>query len=115
MERAVQHMAGFLAAGFLVVAAVLGLWQAVLAGELRSSPLNPRQIDWAREVQLGQMFDRQGRLLVGTAGRSPQFHRVYREPSLAPVVGYRSLRLGLSGLELTYADYLRGDGPGDPI
>ncbi|MBE0696811.1 MAG: penicillin-binding protein 2 [Anaerolineaceae bacterium] len=72
-------------------------------------PVIQRTVQRLSTIKRGTIFDREGNILVDDQGISGDYERIYRDPSLAHVLGYTSaLRTGVSGLEETYNDTLFG-------
>ncbi|MGE5223909.1 MAG: hypothetical protein ACM3PY_15835, partial [Omnitrophica WOR_2 bacterium] len=74
------------------------------------APLVQRVNDLLQTIQRGSIYDRNGRLLAtDRIDQQGNRFRFYTEPTLAHVVGSVSgLRIGISGLEMTYNDQLLG-------
>jgi len=102
-----------LAAAFLVASLGAGYWTIFASGELARDPFNPRLIAASRGPR-GAIVDRNGAVLVESQKSADGFVRSYKDPSLAQVTGYASLRFGLAGIEAAYADSLVGQDPADP-
>lgn len=100
----------FFVAAFAVVGLTLAYWGIVRAGGLLARADNPRRVDDELAIQRGQILDRSGiPLAVSRPDEVGDFVRAYPHPTAAPVVGYYSLRYGVSGVEAAYDDVLRGD------
>lgn len=79
--------------------------------------LNPRRGILSAQVARGRIFSTNGEVIVDTVlGEDGTWQRVYPEPSAGYVVGYYSpLAYGLSGLESTFDEHLRGEKGGNPF
>jgi peptidoglycan glycosyltransferase len=104
-----------LAAAFLVTSVGVSYWTIIAADELANDPFNPRLIAASNDRPRGAILDRNGAPLATSEKGANGFVRSYKDQSLAQVVGYASLRFGLSGVEAAYAESLIGRDPADPI
>jgi peptidoglycan glycosyltransferase len=115
MQRSIRRLAAILLLSLGTVAIGLTYWQAVRANDLVYSPNNARLLEEEKQIERGRILDSTGRVLVYSE-RTPQgMVRHYTDPTTAPVTGYISERYGASGLESTFARYLRGDVQASPI
>jgi peptidoglycan glycosyltransferase len=89
----------------------LTYWQVAQAQELTEDPGNPLVLAAARNAPRGRILDARGRVLARNE-RGPQGAptRRYGYPAFSPVIGYKSLRFGTSGLERSYDAELSGLG-----
>jgi len=108
MKRSICQAGFALALMLLGVAAITGYWQAVRGAALAAREDNPRLVLAERQIPRGAILDRNGRLLAVSQRTPDGYVRYYPEPSAAPVVGYYSLRYGLSGIEAAFDAELRG-------
>ncbi|MBA2254916.1 MAG: penicillin-binding protein 2 [Chloroflexi bacterium] len=95
----------------LYVALGLGAsyWQVVEAQRLTNDPSNPLSLAAARSAPRGRIFDVRGRVLARNVKQANgESIREYTYPVMAPVLGYKSLVFGASGLEKTYDAELAG-------
>lgn len=102
-------LAGLLIAFGLTGAAAL-YWGVSGADTILLRPDNPRLVEAEARLLRGQITDRSGIPLVISApapGRSAQRQYIY--PETNSVVGYASLRYGVSGVEAAFNALLRGD------
>ncbi|CAN5636504.1 penicillin-binding protein 2 [soil metagenome] len=77
---------------------------------------NPRTVDTDLALNRGSIYDRNGNLIAGVEVRDGVGYRTYPDPATAYVAGYYSpLQYGLTGLESTYDDELRGVAGGSAI
>ena len=109
MNRAISRM--FLVGVVLFVALVINLtWiQVFHAKALFDKPQNQRRIAEDMKIKRGRILAFDGTTLAGSVRRSGYYYRDYPSGSLAPqMVGYESVRLGLTGIEATMDDYLTG-------
>ncbi len=96
---------------FAITALALGYWNVIQGEELLARADNPRRVLAERRIRRGEILDRHGVVLAqslldpetGFANRS------YPYPDAAAVVGYYSLRYGVSGIEAAYDAFLRGE------
>lgn len=110
IEQQIEALGRALATCFLLMALGLGYWGIVRAPALAARDDNPRRIEAERRIRRGDIYDREGRLLV----RSEQeaggaWNRVYLVPAAAPVVGFASINYGTTGIEGAYDLELRGE------
>ncbi len=91
------------------VALMLVYWGVVRATGLLARDDNPRLVEAELRVQRGRILDRNGVLLAETVGEPGALERVYPAVgAFSPAVGTYSLRYGVSGVEASYDDVLRG-------
>lgn len=84
--------------------------------ETGESLQNPRTVDTDLALNRGSIYDRDGNLIAGVEVRDGVGYRVYPDPATAYVAGYYApLQYGLTGLEATYDEELRGVAGGNPI
>jgi peptidoglycan glycosyltransferase len=95
--------------GFVLVGLALGYWQVVAAPELTGSRHNPRLVEEAARIERGRILDRGGRVLVESVVSDGRARRVHHLPAAAHATGYFSARLGASGVEAAFNDYLSGE------
>ena len=96
MIASIRHVGIVFLAMLAVLTVLVGYWQVVAGPELASAPGNPRVAQDERRVVRGRILDRKGRVVVESA---PDGSRTLHDPSLGPVVGYRSPRYGVTGVE----------------
>ena len=104
-----------IALAFLVTSVGVGYWTLVASNDLSSDPFNPRLVAALRDRPRGRILDSAGGVLAESIRAANGYRRLYRDRSLAQVVGYASLRYGTAGIEAAYADSLVGQDPGDPM
>jgi penicillin-binding protein A len=105
-----------LAIAFGALAAGAGYWQVVRSNDLSSAPDDPAVIAAARDAPRGEILDRNGTVLASNKKDSNgEPYRVYRDPSMTPVIGYASRQYGTAGLEKTYDAQLSGIRREDPV
>ena len=106
-----------------VIYVALGLgasyWQVVEAQRLTNDPANPLSLAAARSAPRGRILDARGKVLARNERQDGgESIREYTYPVMAPIVGYKSLIFGTSGLERTYDAELAGIrqlSPGDEM
>lgn len=99
---------------FGAVALALAFWGVARAPALLAREDNPRLVEAELRVQRGRILDRNGVVLAETVGEPGALERIYPDTAgYSPAVGTYSLRYGVSGVEASYDDALRGD-TGDP-
>ncbi len=96
MISSIRKVGNVFLAMLAVLTALVGYWQVVAGPELALAPGNPRLAQDERRVVRGRILDRKGRVIVDSA---PDGYRTLHDLSLGSVVGYRSLRYGVSGVE----------------
>ncbi|MFK7802645.1 MAG: FtsW/RodA/SpoVE family cell cycle protein [Anaerolineae bacterium] len=84
-------------------------WSSVQASWLAEREDNPRTVEAELRIRRGTIFDRNGAVLAQNVGRPDRQERFLTEQSAAAVVGYTSLRYGVSGIEEGLDPVLRGD------
>ncbi len=115
MRRNIRRVAALLTLCFLGIALGLTYWQMIDAQNLVYGPYNPRLAAQEQEIQRGRILDRDGKELASSRPVGAGFQRIYADPTLAQTVGYYSARFGASGLEASFARYLRGDVAANPV
>jgi peptidoglycan glycosyltransferase len=109
VDRAINRM--FIVGTILMVALMGNLvWLQVFhAKALRNAPQNHRLIAQQLRVKRGLIQGFDGSTIAGDAHRSGFYSRTYPQGSLAPqIVGYDSVRYGLTGIESSMNAYLSG-------
>jgi penicillin-binding protein A len=103
MARRARNVGRVLAAAFAVLLAYLAVVQVVWGPQLAASPENPRLALAAERIHWGRILDRRLVVLADSTGTGPTQARRYPEGALfAHVLGYRSRRVGLTGIERRY-------------
>jgi penicillin-binding protein A len=115
MQRSIRRVALVLLLMYVGIALGLTYWQVVRADALVYGEFNPRLLHEESQIVRGRILDSSGRVLTASVQGAGRMDREYTDPSLVHVTGYYSLRYGTSGLERTYAKYLRGDLPANPV
>lgn len=110
MTRSLRQLSYAMLVAFAVVALTLGYWMVVRSDQLLARDDNPRRILAEQRAVRGEVLDRSGRPLAQTMvdPESGLVERSYPAPAAAPVVGYYSVRFGVSGIEAAHDDLLRG-------
>jgi peptidoglycan glycosyltransferase len=109
MNRAISRM--FVVGTILMIALMANLvWLQVFhAKSLQSAPQNHRLIAQQLRVKRGLIQGFDGSTIAGDAQHSGFYSRTYPQGSLAPqIVGYDSVRYGLTGIESSMNAYLSG-------
>ncbi len=99
--RSVLRVAGVLGLVYVLLAGSLTYWQVVQADALTLNPANPL-IQAAQETTLpGEILDSRGTVLAKSVRLSngSQLRQYLTDPSLGPLLGYRSAMYGTAGLE----------------
>ncbi|MHB1159293.1 MAG: peptidoglycan D,D-transpeptidase FtsI family protein [Chloroflexota bacterium] len=115
MERSIRRLAGLLLLSLVAIALTLTYWQVIRSQELVYGPYNPRLLEEEKQTARGRILDRTGRVLAYSEQTDRGMERRYSDPTTAPITGYYSTRYGASGLESSFARYLRGDVQANPI
>jgi penicillin-binding protein A len=109
MNANIRRLGFFFIAAFAVVIAGLTYWQVLDAGSITARADNKRLIRQEEFIQRGRILDRNGVVLADrTQQAGGVVGRTYADPSLSQVLGYSSIRLGKTGIESTFDDYLSG-------
>jgi penicillin-binding protein A len=115
MAGRTRNVARVLTGLFAALLAYLACVQVLWGPQLAASPLNPRLALAAERIHWGRILDRRLTVLADTAGAGPSQVREYPQGSaFANVLGYRSRRYGLSGIERRYDLALLGLPLSDP-
>ena len=111
MTTPLQRLSYLLLAAFTLVALALGYWVVGRGSSLLARDDNPRRVLAEQRIRRGQIVDRNGTVLAESLvdPESGFVERCYPYPAAAPVVGYYSLRYGVSGVEAEYDNFLRGE------
>ena len=98
-----------------LLAGGLTYWQVVQAESLTADRANPLVLAAARNAPRGRILDSRGQVLATNVRteNGTQLRR-YSYLSTTPIIGYRTIRFGNSGLERTYDDELIGLGQLSP-
>jgi len=114
VNRSISRVFWVLACGFVLLAFALGYWQVVHASALNNHPGNPQTVQRERLIARGPILATDGTPLAVSVSNNINgqviYHRTYPNGTLAPqTVGYSSLRLGNTALELSQNNWLTGD------
>ena len=115
MQQNIERLHTALLGAFVVVALTLGYWQFFRQDEILARTTNPRLAEEAQRVVRGKLLARNGEALAQSRVTDDGVVREYRNPGVAAVTGYHSLRYGNSGIEERFDDYLRGARSVDPF
>jgi peptidoglycan glycosyltransferase len=110
----IKRLSALVLVSLFLVSLALVYWQLVRAPELSARADNPRRVEFERRIARGRILDRAGVELARTDLVGGVAQRHYPYPSLAPVLGYHSLRYGDGGVEAAFNPELRGDAGLDP-
>lgn len=113
MSDSIWRLARTLVVGFGLVALGLVYWQVLQAPGLLAREDNPRRVITEQRVRRGQLLDRDGKPLAYSevlpiTALHDTVRRHYTSPAAAHIVGYYSLRFGVSGAEAAFDVRLRG-------
>jgi penicillin-binding protein A len=114
MQRSIRRLAAVLTCGFVAVALGLTYWQVIRAPDLVYGDYNPRLAKEEAQIQRGSILDRNGQQLAYSRATASGSQRYYTDPTMAQVTGYYSALYGSSGLESSFAKFLRGDVQANP-
>ncbi|HET7183018.1 MAG TPA: penicillin-binding protein 2 [Candidatus Limnocylindrales bacterium] len=105
-----------LAIAFGGLALGAGYWQVIESANLSSAGDDAAVIAAARNVQRGQIFDRDGvRLAWNKKDKNGEPYRTYASDALSGVLGYASRQYGTAGLESAWNAQLSGVISADPL
>lgn len=111
MTPAIRRLSLFFLVAFMSVAFALGYWGLLRQDDILARQDNPRRVLDEQSIQRGRIVDRNDIVLAETHKdiSTGLGTRNYIDPSVAPIVGYYSLRHGVGGIESAYDDMLRGN------
>ncbi|MBA3778282.1 MAG: penicillin-binding protein 2 [Chloroflexi bacterium] len=93
----------------------LTYWQVVQAQELTEAPGNPLTLAASRTEPRGRILDSRGTVLArNIEGEDGLPRREYSFLATTPIIGYKSVRFGATGLESTYDAEMVGLGRSSP-
>ncbi|MCK4832387.1 MAG: hypothetical protein KAS81_06440, partial [Anaerolineales bacterium] len=107
MTNRLQRLSAIFLLLFSGVALALAYWGLVRSSGLLARDDNARLVEAELRVLRGRILDRNGVVLAETVGDPGGLERNYPQRDV-PVVGHYSMRYGVSGVEATYDDVLRG-------
>lgn len=109
MRRRIAIIARLAAWGFAVLALWLGYHSVIAASRLDAHARNPRLIARGFTVKRGDIFSADGARLARSVRRGKLWEREYpAADKTAHIVGYYSLRYGVTGVERAYNSELVG-------
>jgi len=115
MVRRTRNVGRLLAGLFAVLLVYLALVQVVWGPQLTAAPQNPRLALAAERIHWGRILDRRLTVLADSVGTGPaQVRRYPQGLGFAHVLGYRSRKYGLTGVEGRYELALLGLPTTDP-
>lgn len=97
------------ALGLILVGAVTGWWSIMRSYDLQHRLDNTRRLSSAQFVKRGSIIDRNNIMITESIGDIGEITRKYHYPPLTNTLGYIHNRYGLTGLELTFDEYLSGE------
>ncbi|HET7678425.1 MAG TPA: penicillin-binding protein 2 [Candidatus Limnocylindrales bacterium] len=107
--RAILRLALAVVVAYAGLGAGLAWWQVFEAQRLTDDPGNPLVLAASRSAPRGRILDAAGRVLARSVKADDgTMRREYPAPAAAPVVGYKSLLFGASGIERAYDGALLG-------
>lgn len=113
---ALGRVAMVLALAFGSLALGAGYWQVIESQNLSTSGDDAAVIAAARNVQRGEILDRDGvRLAWNKRDKNDEPYRVYADKSLSGVIGYANRQFGTAGLENAWNAQLSGVISADPL
>lgn len=87
---------------------LLPYWSVIRQDALVNRSDNLRRAIADLYIPRGNILDRHGQVISGSAGQTGEITRTYAYPRLAATTGYSNLTFGQTGLELALDPYLRG-------
>ncbi len=108
--RPVLRVAMAIGLAYVLIAGTLTYWQVARADVLTVDPGNPLIQAAQQETLPGEILDSRGTVLAHSVRRPDgSIQRVYlADPSLGPLLGYRSAQFGTAGLEAAQNGVLMG-------
>lgn len=107
-SRGIRHLLLGTLACLLVIGLSATYWALIGRDSLLLRADNPRVIEALAAIQRGSIFDRDHQLMTETISQDGNLQRRYVAPSTYSVIGYYSLRYGLSGAESAFDTLLSG-------
>ncbi len=107
MTNRLQRLSAIFLLLFSGVALALAYWGLVRSSGLLARDDNARLVEAELRVLRGRILDRNGVVLAETVGDPGGLERNYPQRDV-PAVGHYSMRYGVSGVEASYDDVLRG-------
>ena len=110
MNKRIIMLMTFVGVLFMFMAVYLSLFGAFKSEELKKSVYNQRLYDRESKIERGTIYDRNGVVLAHT-DLSEGSERIYPYGDLyTHVIGYNSKMYGKSKIELSFNEYLSGEG-----
>lgn len=110
MNKRIILLMTFVGVLFMFMAVYLSLFGVLKADELEKSVYNQRLYDRENEIERGTIYDRNGVVLAHT-DLSEGSERIYPYKDLyTHIIGYNSKMYGKSKIELSFNEYLAGEG-----
>ncbi|MAS34445.1 MAG: hypothetical protein CL610_10585 [Anaerolineaceae bacterium] len=98
----------FIIFGIITLAAAY--WATIGPGTILEREDNPRLVEAEAAIRRGGIFDRSGdQLAISVVDENNRVTREYFYPETSSILGYSSLRYGVSGAESAYNPIIRGD------
>lgn len=107
-SRPLLQLAVLLLVGLAAVTLATGWWSLARSASLLARTDNARRSIDERLVRRGALLDSRYRPVNASEPGDAGLQRIYLAPELSSVTGYNHPTYGLSGLEATLDDYLRG-------
>ncbi|MFC2025802.1 FtsW/RodA/SpoVE family cell cycle protein [Chloroflexota bacterium] len=106
--RPYLQLGAFLFFGLFAIALAVGWWTIIRSPDMLARTDNPRRSIADRVIRRGAILDRRNSPINATMGEPGEFYRQTMYPPLSNIIGYINPIYGLTGLEATLDDYLRG-------
>ena len=108
--REIQRLFAGMLILFGLVGGIAGYWAIVGPETILERDDNPRLVERRAGILRGEIFDRNGTVLVTSVQADDGFvYRQYHYPSMYSTLGYYSLRYGEGGAESAFNEILNGD------
>jgi cell division protein FtsW (lipid II flippase) len=107
-SHAYLQLGAFFFFGLAIIALTTGWWTIYRSPDMLARSDNPRRAIADRSVRRGAILDRRNSPINATLGQPGEYFRQALYPPLSNIVGYINPIYGLTGLEASLDDYLRG-------
>lgn len=115
MTTNIRRLGFYLLLSFAIVSGGVGWWHVIEAPGLAAREDNPEVAVARRRAPRGTIFDAGGTALASTRIVEGLARRTYSDPAFAHLIGYHSLRFGVTGIEREWDDILAGRTDPNPI